>query len=387
MLDELMEFKQIQKLPQEIKQKALISEQNISNNNEHQKNIIINSNQTKEMEKTNTFYENPNKNSIPTLGDKVLLRKRLEEENKRKAELCKELHKNKKINLNQFLSKIKFYEQNQKYNLELKKYKQLLKETELNQDKPKLSYNTLKICKAMPKHPPLYKRNNQVIEKNKKEINKLNLLNIITKEERKIDNLEKDELKDSNKWLNNSDKEIKKKCYSTEVSRKNDNNGHDDNFQIYKNKMPRNKLQKKNIMQKSVDFFNKQENWLKNKKDRNLNQNQNKNSTYSKSAFHPYINRATLEILDIKNSLNINNDEIYKYNIAIGNNPYNILKLNKGKTIWDKLYQEGRKNKSYDNGNMIKESSLKKKHNKFLYLDLNYSKNNIKNKLSINNKV
>ena len=68
-----------------------------------------------------------------------------------------------------------------------------------------------------------------------------------------------------------------------------------------------------------------------------------------------------MEILDIKNSLNINNDEIYKYNIVIGNNPYNILKLNKGKTIWDKLYQEGRKNKSYDNGNMIKESSLIKK--------------------------
>ena len=385
MLDELMEFKQIQKLHQETKQKTLTSKQNISNKNAHQKNIIINSKQTKEIEKINTFDENPNKNFKLTLGDKVLLRKRLEEEKNRKAETYKDLHKNKKINLSQFLSKLKFYEQNQKYNLELIKYKQLLKETESNQDKPKLSYNTLKLCETMPKQPPLYKRINQVIERNKEEINKFNLLNTMPKEERKIDKFEKDKLKENNKCLNNSDKKIKKKFYSTEVSRKNDNNEHDDSFQIHKNKKNRSKLSKKIIIQKSNDFFNEQINWLKNKKERNLNQNQNKNSTDSKITFHPYISRATLEILDIKNRLNNNNNEIYKYNILNGNIPYNNLKLNKGRTIWDKLYQEGRKNKSCDNGNMIKESSLKKNPNKFVYLDLDNCKNKIKNKLNINN--
>ena len=386
MLDELMEFKQIQKLPPEITQKPYNSKKDLPNQNAHQTNIIINHNQTKEFEKTNTFDEYPNINVKPTLGDKVLLRKRQEEEKKRKAELYKELHKNKKINLKQFLSKIKFYEQNQKYNLELKKYKQLLKETESNQDKPKLSYNTLKLCKTMPKLPPLYKRTNEVLEKHRQEINKLSSDYNMEKEIREIDKIQKDKLKDNKKCSNNSDKKIKKKWYSTEVSRNNDiNKDYDDSLKIYKNKKTRNKLPKKIIQQKSDDFFNNQVNWLKNKKERNLNQRQNKNNTDSKNNFHPYISPATLEILDIKNRLNNNKDEFYKYNIPNGNSLYNNLKVNKGRTIWDKLYQESKKNKSNDNGNKIKENSVEKKPYKYFNLDLYNGKNKFKNKVNINN--
>jgi len=385
MLDELMEFKQIQKLPPEIKQKPYISKKDNPNQNSHQKNITMHNYQIKEMKKINIFDEIPNINDKLTFADKVLLRKRQEEEKKRKDELNKELHKNKMINLSQFLSKVKFYEQNQKYNLELKKYKQLLKETESNQEKPKLSYNTLKLCKTMPKQPPLYKRTNKVIEKHKKEIYKLTSL-YMPKEEREIeiDKLQKDKLKDYNKSLNNSDEKIKKKCYSTEISRNNDYC--DDNYQIYKIKKTRNKLPKKIIKQKSDVFFNKQVKWLKNKKEKYLNQNKNENSNNSKITFRPYISRATLEILGIKNRLNNNNDEIYKYNVNDGNSPCNNLKLNKGITIWDKLYQEGRKNKNYQNGNMIKENSLKKKPYKFSNSDLD-EKNKIKNKLNINNSL
>ena len=61
-----------------------------------------------------------------------------------------------------------------KHNLELKKYKQLQKETESIQEKPKLSYNTLKICQTMLKEP-LYKRTNVVLEEHENELKYLTI--------------------------------------------------------------------------------------------------------------------------------------------------------------------------------------------------------------------
>ena len=43
------------------------------------------------------------------------------------------------MNLHQFLSRVQIFEQKRKYNLELKKYRQLQRETESMQEKPKLS--------------------------------------------------------------------------------------------------------------------------------------------------------------------------------------------------------------------------------------------------------
>ena len=47
-----------------------------------------------------------------------------------------------------------------------------------------------------------------------------------------------------------------------------------------------------------------------------------------------------LDILEMKNKINSDNDDIYKYNITNNNNRSQDLILNKGKTIYDKLYQD-----------------------------------------------
>ena len=105
-----------------------------------------------------------------------------------------------------------------------------------------------------------------------------------------------------------------KKSYSVEVTRYNDNY---ESLQIRENKNANNPP-KKMTKQKSDEFFNKQEKWLKNKRARNQYFEkfyQIQNDTYSNITFHPYVSPATLEILDIKNRLNNNNDEFYKYHI------------------------------------------------------------------------
>ena len=70
----------------------------------------------------------------------------------------------------------------------------------------------------------------------------------------------------------------------------------------------------------------------------NKKQNDNQNYTLSDATFHPYINKVSLDILEMRNRVNSNNDNIYKYNIT--NNKSQDLNSNKGRTIYDKLYQD-----------------------------------------------
>jgi hypothetical protein len=105
------------------------------------------------------------------------------------------------------------------------------------------------------------------------------------------------------------------------------------------------------MKQKSDEFYNKQEAWFKNKKAKEQyfeKLNQKQNQTFSDITFHPYINQVTLEILDLKNRMNTNNDEFYKYNITYNKSQYGDVYLNNGRTIHDKLYEDSFK-KYYNN--------------------------------------
>jgi len=359
MLDELLEFEHIKKIPpkppKKNANKANIKKVPSKSQSTQQKTVII-YNPTEEYTQKDTYHDVPttfnSMNRTPTLGDKVLMRKKKEEEKKRKAEIYKELHKNKKMNLHQFLSRVQNYEQKKKYNLELKKFSQLQKETASLQDKPKLSYNTIKICQTMPKDP-LYKRTKNVLEEHDQEIKNLTIFYSMPKEVRERDTLVNGTGTNKNNKTINRNGNKNKKSFSVEVTRNNDDY---ESLQMIDNKNT-NDLPKKMSKQKSDEFFYKQEKWLKNKRARNQYFEkfyQIQNDVYSNVTFHPYVSQATLEILDIKNRLNNDNDEFYKYHIPNSYSQYNNLELNKGRTIWDKLYEEAGQKK-----NCCEEHSLK----------------------------
>jgi hypothetical protein len=120
------------------------------------------------------------------------------------------------------------YEQKKKYNLELKKYQKLQKETESIREKPKLSYNTTKICKTMPPKEPLYLRTSEVLEEHEQELRNLTTFYSMPKEIREKLTNEKNNTKSnisskldkSNKF--NHSKHIRPRKYSAENTRNND---------------------------------------------------------------------------------------------------------------------------------------------------------------------
>ena len=339
-----------------------------------------------------------------TLGEKILLRQKKEEnEKKRKSELYQKLHKNKKMNLHQFLSRVQNYEQKKKYNLELRKYKQLQKEAESFQDKPKLSYNTIKICNTIT-HEPLYKRTNEVLEKHEKELKNLTTFYSMPREVRERYTNENKNIPKLNNTKTNKYENLKKfreKYYSAENTRYNNTDDYFNSLQTYdsnynkKNKNKKNKL-KKITKQQSDKFFEKQEKWLKNKKVSNQYFEkfyQIQNDTYSNITFKPYVSQASLEILDIKNRLNTNNDDFYKYRIPNSFSQYNNLLLNKGRTIWDKLYEEAFQEKKCCEDSFIKYNNIKKKNkfrnvsSKFFNIYNQKDKNKIRNKRNLNKSI
>ena len=346
MLDELMEFEQIPKKAPKIYKKKPSYKRVLSNPKPY---LLEISKEEIEEEPIITPIKNIHMNRRLSVGEKIFLIKKKQLEKKRRAEMYKELNKNKKMNLHQFLTRMQNYEQKKKYNLELKKYQQLQKETESIQEKPKLSYNTLKICKTLAKEP-LYKRTNVVMEEHEQEMKNLTTFYSFPKEVREKYLNETNNTTNSNK-LNKSNNKLHKskkfnaRNFSAESTR-NNNTSIFKTLQTIKNSNEKKKNQPRKITKKQIDdFFEKQENWLKNKAVSNQYFEkfyQIQNDTYSDMTFRPFISQASLEILDIKNRLNVNNDEFYKYKIPNTNsyNDYNNYILNKGRTIYDKLYDE-----------------------------------------------
>ena len=388
MLGELMEFTETTKIPPIVKEKRPSLKPDPSNKI---KNSML------EVSKEE-ILEDPINISINrelTLGEKILLRKKKEEEEKRrKAEKIKELKKNKKMNLHQFLSRVQKYEQKRKYNLELKKYKQLQKERENLQEKPKLSYNTLKICQTMPKEP-LYKRTNQILDEHEREIQNLTIFYTMPKEVREGTTGENSNLNKSNR--NNRATRVKTKNSSVEVTRNSNFDTYKTSLETIENINNKNNNKKKITKQQSDDFFNREIKWLKNKKMKNQyfeNFYKIQNDTYSDVTFKPYVSQATLEILDIKNNINANNDEIYKYHIPNSFSQYNNFILNKGRTIWDKLYEEASQTKNcnerylYNNNNknIRKKDRFRNVSSKYFDIYINKDKDNEKDKDKIKNK-
>ena len=394
MLNELMDFEGVPKEPPKIIPKRP-SLKSVSSNSKKEPSEIS----KEEIEEDPPVIEE--KKEL-TLGEKILLRQKKEEnDKKRKAELYKNLHKNKKMNLHQFLSRVQNYEQKKKYNLELRKYQQLQKEAQSVQDKPKLSNNTIRICNTIT-HEPLYKRTNEVLEEHEKEIKNLTTFYSMPREVRdRYANENKNTIKLNNNKTNRFQNlnKFREKYYSVENTRYNNTDDYSNNLQTYDNSNYNKKMKNKNnkpkkmTKQKSDEFFEKQEKWLKNKKVNNQYFEkfyQIQNDTYSDITFKPYVSQASLEILDIKNRLNTNNDDFYKYRIPNSFSQYNNFLLNKGRTIWDKLYEEAFQEKNCCEDSFIKYNNIKKK-DKFKnvsskYFDIYNQKDNnkVRNKRNIN---
>lgn len=270
-----------------------------------------------------------------TIMEKILQRQKKEQEKKRK-EMFDTLHKNKKMNLRQFLSRMQNFEEKRKYNLELKKYQKLKQETSFLREKPKINSSSLKLYENLPKEP-LYKRTEGILDEKKKMIENLTIFYTLPKEIQK----QKDVMRNRYKKKYNSAENSKIDYDDHEYTIKSSSM---DNMNMRNRK---NKKREKMTKQKSDEFYNKQEEWYKNKKAKEQyfeKLYQMQNHSYSDITFHPYVNQVTLEILDVKNRLNTNNDEFYKYNITNNKSQYD-MDLNKGRTIFDKLYEEGyRKN-------------------------------------------
>ena len=389
MLDELKDFLNIPRIPPKIK----IYSTFLKN--------------TKKNSSTRSFKDDLRRLSNTkkvSIMDKIMFRKKKEEEAKKK-ELLKILQKNKKMNLRQFLNRMENYEQKRKYNLELKKHEKLRLETSYLRDKPKINSSSLKLYENLPKEP-LYKRTEEILDIKKKMLENLTMFYTLPKE---IQN-QKDVMRGRHK----------KKYYSAENT-KNDFDDYEctiksssiDNYGLRNKK---HKKIEKMTKEKSDEFYNKQEEWYKNKKAKekyNEKLYQKQNLTFSDATFHPSINQVTLEILDLKNKINTNNDEFYKYNIANSNSQYGDLYLNNRRTIFDKLYEEGFKkncnnqdyflrsinyddsynyNYNYNIYQIRKKNKIKSMSNKIL--ELNQSKRFNKNctycdqkKININNEL
>ena len=326
MLDELKEFNNIPKNPPKIKIYST---------------YLIN---TKKNSSQRSFQDDLRRLSSTkkvTIMEKISQRRKKEEEQKKK-EYLNNLNKNKKMNLRQFLNRMENYEQKRKYNLEIKKYEKLKKETSFLREKPKINAASLKFFENLPKEP-LYKRTEEILDTKKKMIENLTIYYTLPKEIQNQKNIKRNR--------------YKKKYYSAENT-KNDFDEYENTIKSssmdnYNLRNKKHKKREKMTKQKSDEFYNKQEEWFKNKKAKEQyfeKLNQKQNQTFSNITFHPYINQVSLEILDEKNRMNTNNEEFYKYNVASNKSQYGDGYLNNRRTIYDKLYEDSFK-KYYNNYN------------------------------------
>ena len=103
-----------------------------------------------------------------TLAEQVL-RRQQEEQDAKRREILKQLHKNRNVDLNKFITRSVGYEQMKNYDLEQKRFKKLEEESKLCKEKPLLSNKTIQICKTLKKKP-IYERTKEIIEKREKKL-------------------------------------------------------------------------------------------------------------------------------------------------------------------------------------------------------------------------
>ena len=312
-----------------------------------------------------------------SLAEQILKRQQEEQENKKK-EILKQLHKPKNINIKKFLTRTIGYEQKKNFDLEQKRFKKLEEETKLCKDIPLISTKTEQMCKTLNKKP-IYERTKEIIEKKEKNLNDLK-----NKDYTYIKKLRgrNNKNKSRNKKMNNSMDNINIKNNSNN----NNNNKKRKKKEYIINEKTKNK--KMNIREMS-DYYQRQNDW-KNNIEKKITMKENpqkqKKTIEFEEYFHPKISQGTIEIINEKNKVNENNKNIDANN---NNNHYYIKndiyenKLDLNKNVYDRLYEENaliemKKNQFKNKSACSFQPFINK--NKYKQIQPKYNQINIKNK-------
>ena len=155
-----------------------------------------------------------------TLAEQVLRRQQEEQEAKRR-EVLKQLHKNRNVDLNKFITRSVGYEQKKNYDLEQKRFKKLEEESKLCKEKPLLSNKTIQICKALKKKP-IYERTKEIIEKREKKLqllkNNKNYNKKVKKINKSMDDINKHEKRKRKEYIINEKIKNKKMNYKEMIN-------------------------------------------------------------------------------------------------------------------------------------------------------------------------
>ena len=262
-----------------------------------------------------------------TLAEQILKRQQDEQDRKRR-EILKQLHKTKNVDINKFLTRSVGYEQKKNYDLEQKRFKQLEEETKLCKERPLLSRKTAEMCKTLYKKP-IYERTKEIIEKREKNLNELK--NKDYKYNPKLRSA-KNKSKSKNKKANNSMDNINTK---KEVKRK--------KKEYIINEKTKNKKMNSSEMR---DYYQRQNDWKNKIEEKNKmkeKNRKNKKVVENEESFHPKISPGTIEIINAKNEAS---GRVYGHQNTDYNNYYftkNDIyknKMNLGKSVYDRLYEE-----------------------------------------------
>ena len=315
-----------------------------------------------------------------SLAEKILKRQQEEQENKKK-EILKQLHKPKNIDIKKFLTRTVGYEQKKNYDLEQKKFKKLQEETKLCKDFPIISPNTGKMCKNI-NQKPIYERTKEIIEKKEKNLNDLKNKDYKSIQKLRGRNNKSRNNKSRNKKMNNSMDNIKiNNNINNEKKRK--------KKEYIINEKTKNK--KMNIKE-MTDYYQRQNEWKNNiKKKIKMKENtQKKKKTIEfEEYFHPHISQGTIEIINEKNKANEHNKYSQNIDTNNNNNHYYIKndiyenKLDTNKNVYDRLYEENaliemKKNQFKNKSACSFQPFINK--NKYKQIQPKYNQINFKNK-------
>ena len=258
-----------------------------------------------------------------SLAEQVLQRQQKEQDRKKK-EILKQLHKAKYIDLNKFLTRTEGYEQKKNFDLEQKRFKKLEEESKLFKERPLLSQKTAEMCQTLYKKP-IYKRTKEIIENRQKKLNELK--NKDYKYNKKLRNKNN---KSKNKKENRS---MDKIIISEEKLRK--------RKEYIINEKTKNKKMNNREME---DYYNRQYEWKNKLEEKNKlkekNKKKKKDNEYV-NYFHPHLSQGTIEIINAKNEIN---DNYNWYQQTPHNNPNNDIVyphlMSFRKNVYDRLYED-----------------------------------------------
>ena len=262
-----------------------------------------------------------------TLAEQILKRQQ-DQQDKKRREVIKQLHKTKNVDINKFLTRSVGYEQKKNYDLEQKRFKQLEEENKLCKERPLLSTKTAEMCKTLYKKP-IYERTKEIIENRKKKLNELKNKDYkYNPKLRSAKNKSKNKNKNASNSMDNIDtkKEVKRKRKEYIINEKTKN--------------------KKMNTSEMKEYYQRQYEWKNRLEEKNKMKEKNtkkKKNGEIKEYFHPQISQGTIEIMNAKNEAN---ERIYGPQNTDYNNYYHTkndiykYKMDLEKRVYDRLYEE-----------------------------------------------